>query len=286
MLKIPIESIIQRICAETGMTRANVENQIKAKIKALDGLVSEEGAAFIVASELGVQLLNEPATSQSWKIKDLVAGMPPVDVFGDVTRILGVKPYKHKGQAKEMGSFILKDDTGEIRVVLWDDRVQMLKEGKIRGRVRIKAAQVKQNKFGGKELHVGSKSSLIVTDSGVDWQKTESKEYKISELQVGETAKIMAEIVKLFPPKSYPVCKSCGKKVIPAPEGFFCSTHKIVVPENRLLLSFYLDDGTEAIRATAFGETAKKICSVVNTEITLSLEFLELLQNQLVGRTS
>jgi len=285
MLKIPIESIITRIHEETGLSKDEIERQIKAKIKALDGLVSEEGAAFIVASELGIQLLKEPATNQSWKIKDLVPGQGFVDISGFVERTFRVIPYTHKGQAKEMGSFILRDETGEIRTVLWDDKVQLLKENKIRGTIKIRGAQVKQNKLGNKELHVGNKSILLITDNIAPQARREIKESKISELQIGQQSKILAEIVKIFPPKLYPVCKTCGKKVVPAPEGFLCTEHKQVVPENRMLLSSYLDDGSGVIRAIAFGKTAEKFCSAANSEFNMSLEFMELLQNALLGRT-
>ncbi len=283
MLKIPVESIIQRIHEETGLATEKIEEQVKAKIESLDGLVSAEGAAFIVASELGVQLLREPAPNKSWKIKDLVVGLRSVDVSGFVDRIYRVIPYTYKGQAKEMASFVLRDDTGDIRVALWDDKVTLLKEGKLQGSVRIKGAQVKENKTGGKELHVGGKSVLLVTEGPANIPS--AKESKISELKAGDSYRIMGEIVKIFPPKLFPVCSKCGKKVIPAPEGFLCSEHKQVTPENRLLMSIYVDDGTGVIRAIAFGKFAEKLCQATGMDVNACLTDLEFMQGKLLGRT-
>lgn len=283
MLKIPINSIIQRIHEETGLSVDEISQQIKAKVAALEGLVSEEGAAFIIASELGVQLLQQATPNQVLQIKDLLPGMR-ADVSGVVERTFKVIPYVYAGKAKEMGSFILRDDTGEIRVVLWDDKAQLLKDGKIRGAVKIKGCQVKQNKMGAKELHVGAKCVVLATGSS-SGESVAINECKISELKVGQQTAVLAEIVKIFPLKMYPVCSKCGKKVIPAPEGFLCSEHKQVTPENRLLLSFYLDDGSGTIRATAFGRDAEKLCSATNSQINLSQEFQDLLQTSLLGRT-
>ena len=57
MKSIPISEIIERLHQETGLSPEMIQDQIKAKVHTLDGLVSEEGAAYIIASELGVQLL-------------------------------------------------------------------------------------------------------------------------------------------------------------------------------------------------------------------------------------
>ena len=63
MLQIPIKDVIARIESETSTPAAEIQNLIHAKMQALEGLVSEEGAAYIIASELGVQLFKD---RQGW----------------------------------------------------------------------------------------------------------------------------------------------------------------------------------------------------------------------------
>ncbi|MGB9675231.1 MAG: hypothetical protein ACPLYW_01375 [Candidatus Nanoarchaeia archaeon] len=281
MLKIPISKIIEKIREESGLPESEIKEKIQAKISELKGLVSEEGAAFIVASELGINLLNQPQ-SKTWKISDLVPGMGLVDVEGYVDRTFRIIPYTKGNEAKEVGSFLLRDESGEIRVVLWDDKVNLLKEGKIKGKIKIKYAQVKQNAAGMNELHAGNRTIISFLDSSAEClipKKT------ISDLALGQKAEILAEIVKIFPPKWFPICPTCGKKAVLAPEGFVCPIHKVIDPQKRLLISFYLDDGTGVIRASAFGKNAELLWSCTGIECKPDLEILENLQHALLGKT-
>ena len=53
MIKIPIEDVIKKIVAQSGMSETEVNKKIDAKMKAFDEIVSRDGAAFMVASENG-----------------------------------------------------------------------------------------------------------------------------------------------------------------------------------------------------------------------------------------
>ena len=70
MLNIPLDKIIEKICKSTKMSEKLVKEKIAAKKKELNGLVSDEGAAYIIASEMGVDILGETARKKL-KIKDL-----------------------------------------------------------------------------------------------------------------------------------------------------------------------------------------------------------------------
>ncbi|MEM2954805.1 MAG: DUF2240 family protein, partial [Candidatus Nanoarchaeia archaeon] len=203
MLKISLDEIINKIKENSGLSEEEIKTRIQNKISSLNGLVSEEGAAFIIASELGISLLNKPIQNKTWKIADLVPGMGLVDVNGYVKKLFRVTSYVHNDEIKEMGSFILADDSGEIRTVLWDDKANLLKEGKLKGIIKIKNAQVKLNNAGFKELHLNSRSSIIVTDPNFQIKI----EQKLSDIKPGEQIEIVADIVRLFPIKWYLVCK-------------------------------------------------------------------------------
>jgi len=57
MIQVPIKDVIAKICASSGMTEEEVTKKISSKIEQLYGLVSEEGAAHIIANELGIKIL-------------------------------------------------------------------------------------------------------------------------------------------------------------------------------------------------------------------------------------
>jgi len=56
MIKIPYEEIILKINESTKMNSSEIEERIEKKMKQLAGLISKEGAAHIVANELGVKI--------------------------------------------------------------------------------------------------------------------------------------------------------------------------------------------------------------------------------------
>lgn len=279
MLKIPLEEIINKIKENSGLSEDEIKERIQNKISSLNYLVSEEGAAFIIASELGISLLNPPSQNKTWKIADLVPGMGLVNVDGYVKKTFKVISYTRNNLPKEMGSFILADESGEIRAVLWDEKVNFLKEEKLKGAIRIKNAEVKLNNAGFKELHLNSKSSIIFTNPNFQAKK----EQKLSDVKPYEQIEVIADIVHIFPTKWYSVCKICNKKVLPAPEGFICPVHKVVESEKKFLLSFYLDDGFGVVRTLAFGKNAENILKKIN--INPEVDF-ELLQKELLGKTA
>ena len=59
MIKIPYDTIIEKIMEHSKLTLEEVNSKIKAKTEQLAGLISKEGAAHIIANELGVKLFEE-----------------------------------------------------------------------------------------------------------------------------------------------------------------------------------------------------------------------------------
>ena len=88
-------------------------------------------------------------------------------------------------------------------------------------------------------------------------------EKSILDLKQGETIGIRAFIVRVFEPRFFTVCPSCGKKVSEAGE---CEEHGKVSGVKRALLSLVLDDGTETIRAVLFSEQIEKMMSKEDLE--------------------
>ena len=56
MIKIPYEEIVLKINESTKMPASEIEERVEKKLKQLSGLISKEGAAHIIANELGVKL--------------------------------------------------------------------------------------------------------------------------------------------------------------------------------------------------------------------------------------
>jgi len=270
MLHIPIEQVITRIKEETGLSENEIQEQIKKKLKNLEGLVSEEGAAYIIASELGVQLFKNIGAGQK-KIKDIIAGMQNIDLTGKVVRTFPPVTFVKNNQENQVGSFLIGDESGTIRIVVWDkQRVEWIKENKIAPGVivKIQNANARQSNFGGPEVHLALRSSLILNPEGVNINLADesSETTKIKDVKPEQDCSLLATVVQVFNPFFYAVCPDCRKKVSEEDEKVICKEHGEVEPEPAMVLSLVLDDGTETIRCVAFRRTAEMLAGIRTTE--------------------
>ncbi len=272
MIKMPVDQVIKKINEATGISESEIKEQINSKLKTLDGLVSEEGAAYIIASELGVKLFDEVSgTGGSIKINKILPGMRSVEIVGKVTRLFDPITFERDGKKGRVGSFILADETGSIRVAIWDERIDMfnkeLKEGSV---IRIKDAYSKENNRGGLEVHLARRSQLIL-DVNENIEVAVSNRFsmnfsKIKDVTPNENYRLVGTIVQLFNPFFYSVCPECGKKAIESDTGMVCGEHGNIEPKPAMVFSFILDDGTDLIRCVAFRDNAEKLTGLTSED--------------------
>src|SRR3989338_1478162 len=112
MLKMPYEEIVSKIEEKTGTAKAEIEAKVAEKLKQLYGLVSKEGAAHIIANEMGVKIFE--VTSGKLKVKNLLQGMKNVELQGVVRRIYEVREFKTEKREGKVGSFLFADDSGIV----------------------------------------------------------------------------------------------------------------------------------------------------------------------------
>lgn len=140
---------------EGKITREEFDQRIKEKIEEFGGLLSEEGAALIVASELGVDSRVEHLREFP-HIKDLEVGMSGISLCARVTCVSAVKEFQKKSGTGRVVNVEVADKTGSTRVVLWDDltaATKTLKKGDI---VEVKGGTVKKGYREGVEVHLSA----------------------------------------------------------------------------------------------------------------------------------
>jgi len=71
--------LAERISKSSGKSVEDINRLVEAKRAKLSGLISREGAAQIVASELGINFDKEKI-----KINEIVTGINKVNVFGKI----------------------------------------------------------------------------------------------------------------------------------------------------------------------------------------------------------
>jgi replication factor A1 len=266
--------IIEKISKISNISIEEIERKIEAKRAKLSGLISKEGAAQVVAAELGISFDNERL-----KIEELLPGMRKVNVVGKVVNIYPARTFKTKtGDDGKVANMFLADETSNIKVVLWDtNAIALLEKGIIKegSSVEISNGSMRDN-----EIHLGSVSELKITTQIIGEVKVGKmfKEKKISELKTSDNAKIRAFVVQSFEPRFFYVCPSCKKKAVQEGEGFVCAEHGKVAAEKRALLNVILDDGTETIRTVAFQDN---LASLGLTELEDAEELIRQKENLL-----
>ncbi len=285
MIHASYEEIIEKIQQEKGLTQAEIEARVRKKLKDLSDLISKEGAAYIVANELGVKIF-EDLSKKSLKINQLMSGMTSVNLVGKVLQVYSVREFDTGTRQGKIGSMLIGDETGTIRVVMWDtNHIREIENDNIRldKVIKLKNGYIRDNN-GIKEIHMSNRSSLDLNpEENINEIKfTHSYNKKqIKDLSPGESATIMGTIVQVFEPRFYDACSQCNRKANVNDGMSKCELHPNAAITKQPVLNLYLDDGSESIRVVAFRDIAEKILGDVQSLRENPANFEELRNNVL-----
>ncbi|MBW9221947.1 replication factor A [Methanothermococcus sp. SCGC AD-155-C09] len=213
------------------------------------------------------------------KIKDIKGEDAGEDItlVGRVLQVYDINQFERKdGTIGKVRNIMLEDDTGRIRLVLWDNNALLdIKEGDIvkvvHGYVRDSGEYI--------DLHVGRYGRVIINPEGVDL-KTNRK--FIKELTEGETAEIRGTVVDyrkqdliLY------LCPNCGKRASLVDDKYLCDNCGEVNPRELPIITLILDDGTGNIPCNLYGRLVERILNISREELkNANMEILENLLGQ------
>ena len=103
------EEIIDKI-KEKGLEHGEIERKIKEKMSQLSGLISKEGAAQIIANELGIKIFREVGKV---KINEIRAGMRDIEIDSKVMNVYDVREFKTEKRQGRVASMVVADETGK-----------------------------------------------------------------------------------------------------------------------------------------------------------------------------
>jgi replication factor A1 len=179
------------------LSREDIERLIiqkKEKIGA--GYLTDQGALFLVASDLGLTI-SEPIKNEVG-IKDLYSGAKEVTLQ---TRVLNVSPKKQFSR-KDGSQFLLRsmtvyDNDSSVTVKLWDEKANLpdtanIKPGDL---IKIIKAYVKSDLNGQPTLNIGSGSTIEIADSESNIPSIESLTKDISDIKDKENNLVVSGIL-------------------------------------------------------------------------------------------
>ena len=90
------------------------------------GFLTDQGALFLIAGELGVQLKH--MTSTDLTLKDIYAGANDITIVARVLAIYPISEYKKKdGGVGSYRRLSLFDKSNVVRLTIWDDNQDAMK---------------------------------------------------------------------------------------------------------------------------------------------------------------
>ena len=144
-------------------------------------VINDESAAMIVARELGVDL-HQISPKARQKIEDITETTRNVALTAKVVNIGTVRTFSRKdgGGEGKVASIMVSDDTGSIRVVLWDEKTEIVSPDNdsenvlsIDDIIQIRGAYVKKGLGDALELNLGRSGHIEPL-----------KDYEIEELDI------------------------------------------------------------------------------------------------------
>ena len=176
-----IEEIIRIVTlAKPEISKEEFLKMITQRKKELGNYFTDEAIAKIIASELGVKIPEEKEEKFEISIKNIIAGLSDVTVSGKVTSIYPIQTFK-RGLEKEgkIARLTLSDETGEINVVLWNEKTGLIEKGILKKgqKIRISHGYARESFRGGVELHIGEGGEIEILEESY---------LKIGELKAGD----------------------------------------------------------------------------------------------------
>ena len=170
------------------LSKTNIEERIKQKKEKIGaGYLTDQGALFLIASDLGVSL-TEPLKVEMG-LKDLYVGAKEISLESRVLNISPAKQYSRKdGSPFFLRTMTVYDQDSTASVKLWDDKANLpgiedLKPGDL---IKIIKAYVKSDLNGAPTINVGSGSSIETTNEKSDIPSIDSIVKDVSSVKENE----------------------------------------------------------------------------------------------------
>lgn len=263
---VQADTVMQKILATTGMPAEDLARRVADKQRELSGLVSEEGAAYIIAKELGLDVFEK--SRRRLEIKNVVPGIKNLTLSGRVFKVFGPHEFEREGQKSAVANVMLADGSGVVRLSLWDQQTELLKKLQPGMAIEISGAYTKADRRGGTEIRLSKRGTVkAIEDSKLpaveQVANTEAPlRADVSAMKEGGEYEVRAAVVQLFDMDPFfEVCPTCGAR-IKGESGpnmtmsYKCPKHGAVQPSYSMVLSGVIDDGTENIRAVFFRDAA------------------------------
>jgi len=198
------EEIIQQILSERPeVSREQILESLETEKNKTGGLIADETLLRLIAARYGVEVLQKKVRHKL-PLNHLVSGLNDVTVAGRVVIVYPPRTFNGERSGK-VANLMIADKDITLRVVLWNDKVDLVESGELKvGQViRFFHGYTHKDWKGEVELHIGSKSQIEIEPENVkadEYPAIEEFATKISKLtKASENVHIAGKVKEVFP---------------------------------------------------------------------------------------
>ncbi|MFC5277485.1 single-stranded DNA binding protein [Halorubrum rubrum] len=145
-------------------------------------------------AEVDVQVLD------TYRVEDLTLGASDVDLVGKVLDTDTIRTFdRDDGSEGRVANLTVGDETGRVRVTLWDDKADLVEEFASGEVVEVGDGYVRE-RDGDLELHVGDRGTVEAVDEDVEYVPETTD---IAELEIGETVDVAGGVIETDPKRTF-----------------------------------------------------------------------------------
>jgi ssDNA-binding replication factor A large subunit len=151
------------------MTKAQLLDVLEVEKGKTGGLIDDETLLRVIAARHDVQVPQTRTFNCSLSLSQLIPILKDVTVMGRIVAVSPPKTFEGK-QSGKYASLLIADSDCLLRVMLWNDKVDLIESGKLLvGRVvRLSHGYTREDRNGKTELHLGRKSVVEVNPENVN----------------------------------------------------------------------------------------------------------------------
>ncbi|MEM3623016.1 MAG: OB-fold nucleic acid binding domain-containing protein [Candidatus Bathyarchaeia archaeon] len=251
------EEIIAKILStHPEVSREEILERLEEARKKTGGLISDDVLLRMVAVEFGVETTVDKASTHGLMFKDLVPGLSDVTVAGRVVAFFPSKTFAGRKKGKVAG-LLVADESGVLRVVLWNDKADIVESGKVRtGQiVRFSHGYTREGLGGKVELHIGEKSEVEIDPKDVEIgnyptiAKFLTKIKELSKVHKGKRVNLAGVVKELFPSSTFQRSNSTSGK----------------------LMRFIIADGTDEVAVVVWNDKVDEVEKFLKKGVKLNV---------------
>ncbi len=289
MMNLQYDDVIKLIKEKSSLSDEEIKKKIDDKLTQLSGLISKEGAAHIIANDLGI---NFTEIEKKLKINKILAGARNVETVGKVLQKYEIREFNSSGRQGKVANLLIGDETGNMRVVFWNDLTEKFKQINEGDVIKISSAYARANNNRA-ELHLNDQSGININPPNETVEAVQASpsfgRKKVSELsESDENIEVLGTIVQAFEPRFFEVDPETGRRIRPANDGkFYSASGSEVNPDYSYVFNLFFDDGSENIRIVCFRNQMQALLGKKHEEILVfkdNTSLFEPTKHELLGK--